>query len=76
MRPDIPVVMLCGGMGTRLAEETDVRPKLALRPQTCPQRSRHARDREAQPRRTGGPGDVTPSGNFLKSPILPQKRGF
>ena len=27
MRPDIPVVILCGGMGTRLAEETDVRPK-------------------------------------------------
>jgi glucose-1-phosphate cytidylyltransferase len=27
MRPDIPVVILCGGMGTRLAEETDLRPK-------------------------------------------------
>jgi glucose-1-phosphate cytidylyltransferase len=25
--PDIPVVILCGGMGTRLAEYTDVRPK-------------------------------------------------
>ncbi len=27
MSRDIPVVILCGGMGTRLAEETDVRPK-------------------------------------------------
>lgn len=27
MNKDIPVVILCGGMGTRLAEETDVRPK-------------------------------------------------
>lgn len=27
MRENIPVVILCGGMGTRLAEETDTRPK-------------------------------------------------
>ncbi len=27
MKENIPVVILCGGMGTRLAEETDVRPK-------------------------------------------------
>ena len=25
--PKIPVVILCGGMGTRLAEQTEVRPK-------------------------------------------------
>jgi glucose-1-phosphate cytidylyltransferase len=27
MNPNIPVVILCGGMGTRLAEQTEVRPK-------------------------------------------------
>jgi glucose-1-phosphate cytidylyltransferase len=27
MNQDIPVVILCGGMGTRLAEQTEVRPK-------------------------------------------------
>lgn len=27
MNKDIPVVILCGGMGTRLAEQTDIRPK-------------------------------------------------
>ena len=27
MKQNLPVVILCGGMGTRLAEETDVRPK-------------------------------------------------
>ncbi|HPL68513.1 MAG TPA: NTP transferase domain-containing protein [Smithellaceae bacterium] len=26
-KKDIPVVILCGGMGTRLAEQTEVRPK-------------------------------------------------
>jgi glucose-1-phosphate cytidylyltransferase len=26
-RPDIPVVILCGGMGTRLSEQTEVKPK-------------------------------------------------
>jgi glucose-1-phosphate cytidylyltransferase len=25
--PNIPVVILCGGMGTRLAEQTEIRPK-------------------------------------------------
>jgi glucose-1-phosphate cytidylyltransferase len=27
MNKDIPVVILCGGMGTRLAEQTEIRPK-------------------------------------------------
>jgi len=26
-KADIPVVILCGGMGTRLAEHTEIRPK-------------------------------------------------
>ena len=26
-KPDIPVVILCGGMGTRLSEQTEARPK-------------------------------------------------
>ena len=31
MRPDIPVVILCGGMGTRLKEETEFKPKPMVR---------------------------------------------